>query len=311
MIAIEVSGGLGNQFFRYAFARNLYISRRNTNEKLVLNTQYVDHHGFSGDINDFKIMSHTSTSNSNVIMNHGTLKQKLLFITYSVLRKISGEKIEKNKSIRRSLFNSGIIIANDPNELVGICWTKNVVASSSFENVSNFDKIKDILQQEFEPKYAPLKSNQHIYEMIKTRNAVCLAVRRGDFMADANKKTFYVCDINYYRNAVAYIKSHVEKPLFVVFSNDIEWVKANLDLEDEMIFESGKDPVWETFRLMKSCKHFIISNSTLHWWAQYLCSNPSKIVIVPNRWYNPLAWNEHLMLDYFVRINTGVKNPYE
>ena len=24
MIAVEVSGGLGNQFFRYAFARNLY-----------------------------------------------------------------------------------------------------------------------------------------------------------------------------------------------------------------------------------------------------------------------------------------------
>ena len=27
MIAIDVSGGLGNQFFRYAFARNLYKLR--------------------------------------------------------------------------------------------------------------------------------------------------------------------------------------------------------------------------------------------------------------------------------------------
>ncbi|TGX80323.1 hypothetical protein E5358_13275 [Palleniella muris] len=62
---------------------------------------------------------------------------------------------------------------------------------------------------------------------------------------------------------------------------------------------------------MRSCKHFVISNSTLHWWAQYLCENQDKIVVTPDRWYNYPAWKEHLMLDYFVRIKTGVENPYE
>lgn len=129
-------------------------------------------------------------------------------------------------------------------------------------------------------------------------------------MNNVNKKIFYVCDLEYFQRGVDYIKKHVENPVFIVFSNDIDWVKANLNIDNEVYFESGKDPVWETFRLMYSCKHFVISNSTLHWWAQWRSENKEKIVVAPERWYNDPSWNEHLMLDYFVRMPTGVKNPY-
>ena len=70
-------------------------------------------------------------------------------------------------SIKKVLFNSGVVIANDPQKLIETCWAKNVVVSGCFENLSNFDKIKDILQQEFEPVHAPLETNEHIYEAIK------------------------------------------------------------------------------------------------------------------------------------------------
>ena len=36
---------------------------------------------------------------------------------------------------------------------------------------------------------------------------------------------------------------------------------------------------------MYSCKHFIISNSSFSWWAQYLSRNEQKVVVSPNRWY--------------------------
>lgn len=181
---------------------------------------------------------------------------------------------------------------------------KNVFTIGSFENEKYFCNIKNELCYEFTPKHEELPENKNLYDVIRSGNSVCLAVRRGDFLLKENKKTFNVCDLNYFQKAVDYMLKYVENPLFIVFSNDIEWVKANLRINGKVYYESGKDPVWETFRLMYSCKHFIISNSTFHWWAQYISSNPEKIVVSPNLWYNAAGWEEYLMLNYFVRIPT-------
>lgn len=147
--------------------------------------------------------------------------------------------------------------------------------------------------------------NTHLYEIIRDRNSVCLAVRRGDFLNPENRKTFLVCDVDYYQKAVDYMVSHVKDPVFIVFSNDIAWTQMHLSIPGEVYYESGKDPVWETFRLMYSCRHFIISNSTFHWWAQYKGTAEDKIVIAPDIWYNARGWERHLLLDSFIKIEVG------
>ena len=82
------------------------------------------------------------------------------------------------------------------------------------------------------------------------------------------------------------MKEKIDNPLFVVFSDDIEWVKENMDFGASAIYEDGTDPLYEKIRLMSSCKHFIISNSTFSWWVQYLSTNKKKIVIAPKKWKN-------------------------
>ena len=39
--------------------------------------------------------------------------------------------------------------------------------------------------------------------------------------------------------------------------------------------------------MMTQCSDFIIGNSTYSWWGAWLCNNPDKIVIYPDKWFGP------------------------
>ena len=108
-----------------------------------------------------------------------------------------------------------------------------------------------------------------------------------------------ICDSNYFYDAIKIIKKRIDKPVFIVFSDDIEWVKNNMNFGADTYYESGEDPIWEKIRLMYTCKHFIISNSTFSWWAQYLSDNKQKIVIAPKRWKNTAYKSDTSKLDIY------------
>ena len=324
MIGCELSGGLGNQLFRYAFARALMEQRKGKrkNEQLLVNMRYADSHGFSGNIYDFQITSHQKSQVRRLELSYGTFYQRLLFLMDKGVRAIISLFTPPHTHFvdkydcwsRKTLGKAGVVTSYSP-DVETLSLPKDsvtrVFAYGSFEKYDYFKGIDGILKKEFTPIHPCLEDNKNLYDVIQHTNSVCLAVRRGDFMAEENKKTFYVCDLEYFLKAIDYMQQHVKNPVFIVFSNDIEWVKENLPINGDVYYESGKDPVWETFRLMYSCKHFIISNSTMHWWAQWRSESQDKIVVAPDRWYNTPCWENHLMLDSFIRIPTGVKNPYK
>lgn len=124
----------------------------------------------------------------------------------------------------------------------------------------------------------------NLKEQLDNCNAVSLHVRRGDYVNELNKNKFGdICSIEYYRKSINYIRKRVDNPVFIVFSDDIEWTKNNIYLENCIYVDwnKGKDS-WQDMCLMSFCKHNINANSTFSWWGAWLNNNRNKIVIVPN-----------------------------
>ena len=280
MIGVNFAGQLGNQMFRYACARSLTESRKDD----LFVCRFLDKKRSILDLNVLQ----GSIIEKDLIISKGSLWQKTLYLLFKTLYKVIPVKDRNLVRYPSLLVSNGICLAGNINDfsLDKSKKCKRVFLNGTFENPMYFSNIKPILLKEFTPKQPPLLSNKSLYDIITNTNSVCISVRRGDFLKKENKGWFDVCTKEYYLEAIEKIQGLIENPVFIFFSNDISWVKANIHVDAKCYYESGNDPVWETLRLMSSCKHFVISNSTFHWWAQYLCTNPNKIVISPSRWYN-------------------------
>lgn len=295
MIYLKMRGRLGNQFFQYAGVK-AYQMKYFPNEEISIDFTDLkklgtEENGFKDSLVDFHVnYKVVSKIKSNFI-------QKIFIFMMKVpnpLLRLLGFKDKADqityrfeKWIQPFLNKIGIFYM-----IHGYCEfhktkAKNKIFYCNFESSKYFDDIENEIKKSYEPKFDILDQNKEMYDKIKTSNSVCITIRRGDFITnDEFKKIHYVCDSNYFYEAIDVIKQKVKNPTFVIFSDDIEWVKKNMDFGVTTIYESGKDPLWEKIRLMYSCKHFIISNSTFSWWAQYLSRNKEKIVVAPKRWKN-------------------------
>lgn len=314
MICNYFSGRTGNQMFQYAFTRKL-MELRNNKDEMVFNFSLLSQHkvgekDYKDTFEDFCVVPYR-VDNGNLTMKYGSFQQKSIYLLFQLSSRFFGNHISKTEWFRR-FRKRGLLFSeyNDHNysEFAEIveksAEMSNLVMYGKFENPDFFQGIKPILQQEFTPKYAPLDINRELYDTITQNNTVCVHIRRGDFLSEEFRNDFYVCDEDYYRKAINLILERVDTPVFFFCSNDIEWVKQTFKIDAPCYYEPETNPLWETFRMMYSCKHFIISNSTLSWWAQYLSKNEDKIVVSPDRWYNNPEMNAgaRLLQDSFLKI---------
>lgn len=305
-----MSGRLGNQFFRYAYTRAVQHARGDQ-DTLVFNFNMVyekdpQDKSFEDVLRYFKVQPY-QTTNIDLVRSFGTWNQKWAYIRFLVnvrfLGRLFGNINKRKTESYRNLRIKGILYAKEDENSVTfpIPTTKNVFINGNFENSLFFNSIKDILIEEFKPKEELLPQNKELYSIITKTNSVCVTIRRGDYLSNRYKKSFFLCDDSYFEKAFKIIREKVKNPTFIFFSDDIKWVKDNMKLKEPCYYESGNDPIWEKIRLMSACKHFIISNSTFSWWSQYLSTNPNKIVVSPNRWYNA-EWTSMLIEDSFIKI---------
>lgn len=292
-----VQGRLGNQMFQYAAMRGIqekfYADEKiNFDFSQVLKTGSIAD-GFYNQLEGFKLNNEKCIYNNKIKLS---IKQKFIFLIYffsykiiKIFSKESNYKKNKNKLELKfqNFFNiNGLYLYNYGYFEFKKSKVKNKLFTGYYECSKYFNFIKEKILDEFTPLKPKISKNLYLYKIIEETNSVCVSIRRGDFLNYKNKKDCFVCDDEYFRNALKKMKELVVNPKFIIFSDDIKWVKENMNYFENCEYEDGTDPGWEKLRLMYSCKHYIISNSTFSWWGQYLSRNNNKIVIAPKKWRN-------------------------
>ena len=298
MIQLKISGRAGNQFFQYATVYS-YIKKNNIKDKLLISFQELDKRKtdsktFIDALQFFKVEEYETIKKV-----HMTYYQKMLDFLYKIsvkivriLKKIrKGRMTSKDYKIiekiwHKKLNKNGLYYYMPTNKKFYESKNSNIVFYGSFESVDFFEKNKKEVYDLFTPKERKQEKNKKLYNIINNTNSICVTIRRGDFLSEKYKKNFYICTPRYFENAINEINKIIDKPQYIIFSDDIQWCKNNMNFPKNTLYEDGNDPVWEKLRLMYSCKHFIISNSTFSWWAQYLSRNEDKIVFAPKVWNN-------------------------
>jgi len=158
----------------------------------------------------------------------------------------------------------------------------------SWQSWKYLQGIEEVLRKEFTVKKGISHIIQAQIEKTNCENAVFIGIRRGDYVINkANSRLYGEISEKYFNAGIRKIMDETKNPHFYVMSDDIDWVKNNINFAVSVTYREGEmvGIASEELMFMASCKHAIIPNSTFHWWGAWLISNPEKIVIAPRNWF--------------------------
>lgn len=290
---VYLQGGLGNRMFQYAFYLLVKDRCPNTCCDGTLLCKENQHNGL--ELNSlFGITTIT-------ILEHTPFLLKVIYVVL-VNRNFRGRN-----AILKILSFCGLHIIIDTMPSMYMPDVIKVKANRTHyfgywqtENyfIHNRQKILEIFR--FDEKKLSTHSKE-LSEKICNQSSVSIHIRRGDYLAEHNKRLYGdICTKDYYTKAIKMIQEKVQDANFYVFSDDVEWVKNNILIPNCTYVDWNKrKDSWQDMFLMSKCKHNIIANSTFSWWGAWLNENPDKIVICPSRFINinqksdiiPYGWN--------------------
>jgi hypothetical protein len=286
MIAVRLFGGLGNQLFQYAAGLALAEFQ---GVQLVLDASYLrgPQRGVTPrrlELNHFNIRAELK---DHLISPYFLRASRIPFI----FKLCTGWNpiFEKHQFVQAEFFEA----------------PKNSYLVGHWQSPKLFENVVHKVIQHLQPK-TPLPKNALEYlRLIRGVNSVGLHVRRGDYVLSVRANEFHgVLPIGYYEAGIKTIKTSLEKPHFFIFSDDIDWCKSNLkiDQNEATYINSGEENGWCDLYLMSQCNHHIIANSSFSWWASWLADKnygTSRIVCGPWAWYSDPQLGQSLQMSHW------------
>lgn len=154
----------------------------------------------------------------------------------------------------------------------------------------------------FDPRMTSAYTQRILRDIEAEPCSVGIHVRRGDYLKPEFEDLGRCCTIDYYRRAVSYFTDREPSARFFVFSDDMDYVRANLG-GGRFVYVDGNRGAdsWQDMYLMSRCRHNIIANSTFSWWGAFLNAHQDKTVIAPRRWSYNLERDE-VTPDEWIRL---------
>ncbi len=280
MICIQLSGGLGNQLFQYAFGRSLshdldtelYVDishynwpRQDEIKHVVYGLQAYNIKGIVGNYPYSKYVQENGVNR----YHERIFRETTDFPDDSYLDNL--DKIEL-PAYFQGFWNSKLC----PNY-------KTFISEKYF--VHNQDIIKEDLQ--YQGKIS--STNQEIIDDMNNYDSIAVHFRRGEYQEFSE---FGTCSVEYYMNAISKLKNKLKNPKLYLFTEDHEWVDENLSFDipvTHVEYQEEKDSsargYGDLLNTMVQCDHFVIANSTFSWWAAWLSENENKQIYYPNPWF--------------------------
>lgn len=274
MIITKLMGGLGNQMFQYAIGRQLSVLR-NTSLKL-------DVSGFAGYdlreylLHNFKIDAELASDSELEEFKRECRKWDE---RGAIAKLFTQAKFRRYKEPRSDLYKFKSKVFKLPSD---------AYLEGHWVHQEYFRGIRELITREFELAHDFDAQNSGFLELIQSSgHSVSLHVRRGDYVTDPRTNKYHgVCSLDYYGSAIARINEKHADAAFFIFSDDLDWVRDNLEIDREHHFVDANTNLLPHFdlALMRACKHHIIANSTFSWWGAWLADSPGKTVIAPKTW---------------------------
>lgn len=316
MILLKLKAGLGNQMFQYAYARALELrSEKAFGMKIPLK---FDLSWFSNQMPDREPERFYGLNHFNIQADIADEKeiQKNFGYTRSPAYKLLVKILRKTQ---RDVFGFSDYVYY-PRMAKPV--KKAYIDSYYWNSEAYFKDAEDIIRREFTLKEplgeAALSAAKDIQATKDTGDIpVLLTVRRGDYATNVHISAHHgTKEASWYDTAILEMETRLAsagihgQSVFWVTTDDIAWVKENIKPKDaagnplplRFLSRPGmKD--YEEIHIMSLCSHFIIANSTFHWWGAWLSANKEKIVIGPKKWVNnPKIDTKDVLPEGWIRI---------
>ena len=282
MIKIRLKGRLGNQLFIYAFARCL--AEKYKEKVIIYDRKREEDLMWHSHLDGYQLHPSVGFSSDKKKFMRMAVYQKFLFIFDRLCIKVlSPVQIKKFQNWKlQHYIKHGLLLCMDGGFDLPQQIPKSLYCDGYFQTADFFDFIRDKLLIELQPKEEHTQEEKIFIQQIEQSTSVCLTIRLGDYI---NNTTHQVCTKQYYLDAMKKMKELYPDCKFFAFSDEVEKLKTILGEEGSIIYDAGKSKDFMSLDIMSKCKHFIISNSSFSWWAQYLSDYENKVVIAPSRWY--------------------------